>query len=316
MPANVETMMYHGKLPWHGLGTNITEEQTYDIDAAIVAAGLDWTAEKVDLVTADDNSKVPAFGVRRATDRRILGVVGPRYQILQNRDAFGWFKPFLDAREASLHTAGSLNEGSRVWVLSKVNRDPIVVAQGDEVEKYILLSHSHDGTLSVRVGFTPVRVVCVNTLAMAHNATASKLIRVRHSKSIKTNLDNIRDVMNVANQEFEASAEQYRLLANRQINQNDLVKYVKKVLNITEENGELSVRNKNIIESVLEKCEYGMGNNNPAVSGTWWTAYNGITEYLTYERGRNNSTRLNSLWFGSNGVTNKNALELAVSLSA
>jgi len=314
MPANVETMMYHGKLPWHGLGTSLPDEHLYDIDAAMIAAGLDWQAEKIGLVTADTASEVPAFGVRRMTDKKVIGVVGPRYHILQNRDAFTWFKPFLSAKAASLHTAGSLNEGSRVWVLAKLNKDPIEVAPNDTVEKYLLLSHSHDGTLSVRVGFTPVRVVCVNTLAMAHNSHASKLIRVRHSKSVVQNLENIRDVMNLANQEFEATAEQYRLLATRQINQNDLVKYVKKVLNITEE--ELSVRNKNIIESVLEKCESGMGNNNPAVSGTWWTAYNGITEYLTYERGRNGNTRLNSLWFGANAIANKNALELAVSLSA
>lgn len=315
MPANVETMMYHGKLPWHGLGTKLSDDHLYDIDAGLVAAGLDWRAEKIGLVTADTATEVPAYGVRRVTDGKVIGVVGPRYHILQNQEAFNWFKPFLAAREASLHTAGSLNEGARVWVLAKLNKDPIEVAAGDTVEKYILLSHSHDGTLSVRVGFTPVRVVCVNTLAMAHSNVASKLIRVRHSRSVVQNLDNIRDVMNLANQEFEATAAQYRHLATRQINQNDLVKYVKKVLEIPEDE-ELSSRNKNIIESVLEKCEYGMGNNNPVVSGTWWTAYNGITEYLSYERGHNGNTRLNSLWFGSNATTNKNALDLAVSLSA
>ena len=315
MPANVETMMYHGKLPWHGFGTKLGDEHLYDIDAGLAAAGLDWLAEKIGLVTADTSTEVPAYGVRRVTDGKVIGVVGPRYHILQNREAFNWFKPFLAAQEAMLHTAGSLNEGARVWVLAKLNKDPIEVAAGDTVEKYILLSHSHDGTLSVRVGFTPVRVVCVNTLAMAHSNAASKLIRIRHSRSVVQNLENIRSVMNLANQEFEATAEQYRLLASRQINQNDLVKYVKKVLDIPE-GEELSSRNKNIIESVLEKCEYGMGNNNPAVSGTWWTAYNGITEYLSYERGHNGNTRLNSLWFGSNATTNKNALDLAVSLSA
>jgi hypothetical protein len=88
------------------------------------------------------------------------------------------------------------------------------VAPGDEVEKYLLLSHGHDGSLAVRVGFTPVRVVCANTLSMAHGSDASKLIRVRHSKSLHENLANIREVMNLANAEFEATAEQYRLLAD------------------------------------------------------------------------------------------------------
>ena len=92
----------------------------------------------------------------------------PGITILQNRDAFKWFQPFLDAKEAALHTAGSLREGSRIWVLAKLNRDPLVIAPGDEVEKFVLLSHGHDGSLAVRVGFTPIRVVVPNTLALAH----------------------------------------------------------------------------------------------------------------------------------------------------
>ena len=94
----------------------------------------------------------------------MLGIVGPRFAVLQNKDAFGWFQPFLDAKEAALHTAGSLRGGSRIWVLAKLNRDPLVIAAGDEVEKFILLSHGHDGRLAVRGGFTPIRVVCQNTL--------------------------------------------------------------------------------------------------------------------------------------------------------
>ena len=135
-----------------------------------------------------------------------------------------WFQPFLDAKEAALHTAGSLRNGSRIWVLAKLNRDPLVIAQGDEVEKFILLSHGHDGSLAVRVGFTPVRVVCQNTLAMAHGSDASKLIRVKHTKDVHENLANIREVMDLANAEFEATAEQYRLLARKSINQADLRK--------------------------------------------------------------------------------------------
>ena len=91
-------------------------------------------------MTADTQAKVENKAVRRTSDGRILGVVGPRFTVLQNRDAFKWFEPFLEAKEAALHTAGSLREGSRVWVLAKLQREPLVIAQGDEVEKFILLS--------------------------------------------------------------------------------------------------------------------------------------------------------------------------------
>jgi phage/plasmid-like protein (TIGR03299 family) len=163
MIGDKASMAYFGETPWHGLGTPLAEEDLYDWQRTSKKSGLDWEAELVPLLTADTQAKVEHQAVRRKSDNRILGVVGPRYTILQNKDAFKWFQPFLDAREAALHTAGSLQEGSRIWVLAKLNRSPLVIAAGDEIEKFVLLSHGHDGSLAVRVGFTPIRVVCANT---------------------------------------------------------------------------------------------------------------------------------------------------------
>src|SRR6516162_2307965 len=286
MPHEVESIAYFGQLPWHGLGTALEEADLYDWPSASVKAGLNWEAELVPLVTADTQAKVEHRAVRRKSDGRVLGVVGPRYAVLQNQDAFQWFEPFLEAREAALHTAGSLRNGSRIWVLAKLNRDPLVIVQGDEVDKYLLLSHSHDGSLAVRVGFTPVRVVCANTLAMAHGSDASKLIRLKHTKDIHQNLASIREVMDLANQQFEATAEQYRLLARKSINQADLRKYVERVLGVKDDE-EPSTRMKNVMEEIIALAESGRGNALPVVSGTYWSAYNGVTEWLSYQRGRN-----------------------------
>jgi phage/plasmid-like protein (TIGR03299 family) len=308
------SMAYFGETPWHKLGTPLTTDDIYDWKSVCVKSGLDWEAELVPLLTADTQAKVEHQAVRRKTDGRILGVVGKNYHVLQNRAAFQWFQPFLDAKEAALHTAGSLQEGSRVWVLAKLNRDPLVIAPGDEVEKFILLSHGHDGSLAVRVGFTPIRVVCANTLALAHRADASKLIRVRHSASVVENLANIRAVMSLANAEFEATAEQYRLLARKSINQADLRRYIKRVLKV-DDTTKISTRTANMMQQITALCEFGRGNNLASVSGTYWTAYNGVNEWLSYNRGHNQQNRLNSLWFGDSANMNKHALETALSMA-
>lgn len=313
MPANVESMAYFGKVPWHGLGTVLQEADLYDWPQACEKAGLAWDVELVPLVTGDTQAKVENKAVRRTSDGRILGVVGPRFTVLQNRQAFAWFQPFLEAKEAALNTAGSLAEGSRVFVLAKLNRDPLVIAEGDEIEKFILLSHGHDGSLAVRCGFTPIRVVCQNTLSMAHGSAASKLIRCKHTKDVQQNLENIREVMNLANQEFEATAEQYQLLARKSINQADLKKYVERVLKVDDKQ-EASTRTKNKVDKIIGLCEAGRGNNLPSVSGTYWTAYNGVSEWLSYNRGRNQDSRLNSLWFGDSANLNKHALQTALEM--
>jgi phage/plasmid-like protein (TIGR03299 family) len=318
MAHGVEKMMYTGDVPWHKLGRRF--EQAPSLEEALVAAGLDWTVS-TEPVFSGAGEKVEAQLTRRSSDSSILGVVGPNYVPLQNSEAFEFFRPFLDQKEAAIETAGSLRMGKRVWILAKINRDPMTVKGNDIVDKYVLLSNSHDGTLAVRVGFTPVRVVCSNTLAGAHNNKASKLIRVKHTKNVVQNLENIREIMDLANSEFEATAEQYRLLANKSINQKDLEKYVKLVFNtqsrIVEAEGNLdSINNKRILDEVQPLFEVGRGNDMPEIKGTLWAAYNAIAEHIQYKRGDDVGGRLDSLWFGQGAQLNKKALEVAIMMAA
>ena len=147
MAHEVEQMMYVGAKPWHGLGRAFIVPPT--LEESIVAAGLNWKVGLKDLQTIDGQQKVPAKATFRKSDGRILGVVGEKYKPLQNSEAFEFFRPFIDSKEAAIETAGSLRDGQRVFVMAKINRDPLIIKGNDEVEKYVLLSNSHDGTLAV-----------------------------------------------------------------------------------------------------------------------------------------------------------------------
>lgn len=317
MAHEIENMLFVGETPWHGLGKGFINAPS--IKEAIVAAGLDWRVT-TEPVFSGAQEKLDAQLTRRDSDKSILGVVGPSYVPLQNSEAFEIFSPWIDGKLAEIHTAGSLRQGRRVWILAKLALDPMEIVKGDAVEKYILLSHSHDGTLAVRMGFTPIRVVCANTLAQSHNSAESKLIRVKHTKNVVQNLEALREVMNTANADFEATAEQYRALANTQINAKDLEQYVKLVFNSDKKilqatDGIESMENKRLLNAVTPLFESGRGNNLPGVKGTLWAAYNGITEYLGYERGKEKETRLDQLWFGQSAQLNKRALSVAVAFA-
>jgi len=312
MAHEIETMTYVGKAPWHGLGTHLKAAPT--VAEGIVAAGLDWTVSLQALQLADGR-KVDHVATVRDSDKSILGVVGPNYRPLQNADSFQWFQSFLDAGELELHTAGSLQQGRKVWVLARFVRPGMEIAEGDTVKKYLLLSNSHDGTQSVRVGFTPIRVVCANTLSMAHSHNASQLLRVRHTAAVKVTLAEIRNVVNLANESFEATAEQYRKLAGLKIARADFRKYVRKVFEL-DDTEEVSTRQGNILSAIERAWDAGRGANLPSVKGTAWTAYNAVNEYLAYERGASADTRLTSLWFGQGSQLDRRALELAIQLAA
>lgn len=321
MAANVERMMFVGETPWHGLGKMVSED--ISIADAFVESGANFEVGLKPLYTVkagDGASLLPDFEVDhkaifRKDTGKVLGIAGPRWTPMQNVHAFDWFKPFLDSGEVKLHTAGVLDEGRRVWVLAQIQRANSEIVKGDEVCKFILLSNPHIFGKAVMVGFTPVRVVCVNTLAAAIGSAASKLLRVRHTAQAQVNLENIRDTVNAIDAKFEATADQYRLLARKGINQADVKKYVKIVLGVEETpDDKLATRTKNTIESIMKNFEMGLGSNVPGVRGTLWGAYNAYNEYLNYQQGRSRDNRLDNLWFGSNVKDNEFALETALAM--
>lgn len=313
----VETMLYVGATPWHKLGKKVDEG--IKTAAAITAAGLDWKVEAVPLWTspAHGAQKVSARAIMRTKDQSVLGVVGPKYVPLQNSEAFKFFDPFIDANEALIDSAGSLKKGSDIWVLSKLNRAPIDIGKGDIVEKYLLLSNSHRGGVSVRVGFTPIRVVCANTLAMAVSNKDSQLMRVHHHSQMKENLEKIQEVVNAANAQFEATAEQYKYLASRQISSKDLKTFVKIIFKPRKADTERTkAREEKMIETITRLFETGRGHDLKSAAGTWWGAYNATTEYLTHERIKDDDQRLHKLWFGSGHKLNKEAFDTAMAMAS
>lgn len=307
----VEQMMYVGDVPWHKLGNRFIEAPK-TMEEAMVAAGLDWTVS-TKKIYLDDGRSVPAMATVRDSDNSILGVVGTGYKPLQNKTAFDFFNPFVESGQAKIETAGSLMQGKRVWVQAKISSDVDVVKGNDIIERYILLSNSHDGTMAVRAGFTPTRVVCNNTLTMAHHNGESQLIRIRHSSKVEENLEAVAKVMNLANNAFEATLEQYRFLANKDINSKDLEKYVKLVFKINEEKDGAGKR---LLNNIIPLFEKGRGNDMAEIRGTMWAAYNSVSEYLQYEKGSDEQLRLNNLWFGQSKTTLENALKVAMDMAA
>lgn len=308
----VESMMYVGKEPWHGLGRSIPEGKRLSIREAIVAAGLNWEVELRHLYTEDRRGRkvgiVNQSAVCRKKDDSVLGIVGCDYVPLQNSEAFAWFQPFLDMGDVTIETAGSLKGGSLVWVLARVRAREIHVTGSDEIAHYVLLSNSHDGSLAVRVGFTPVRVVCNNTLCLVHESEASRLLRVRHTVRLLENLEYIREIMDLAHREFYATVEQYRVLIDREIDRDDLERYVRTVFALPDTGG------KELIPNIAYLLEHGRGSQ--MAGNTYWGAYNAVTEYLSYFRGRTQDNRIASLWFGDSAQVNKRALDVAIKMAA
>ena len=228
MAANVETLFSTRETPWHGMGI-VVENAPTSADA-IHLAGLDWDVVRQP-VYMQDGTLIPSNYVNvRTSDNKPLGVVGARYQIVQNREAFD-FTDSLLGEGVRYETAGSLNGGRTIWLLALLPNEFTIL--GDKVDPYVVFTNTHDGSGAVRVAMTPVRVVCQNTLNMAMRS-ASRTWSTRHTGSITMKMNDAATTLMLANQYLEETQKTFEELHKIKLNDISLRRIVGQIIPIDE----------------------------------------------------------------------------------
>lgn len=340
MAHEFESGFYTQRPAWHGLGTVLKDAPT--IEEALIKSGTDWEVVEKPLyadlgqVYGNDNreddlvlaSRIPSHkAIVRATDSSILGIVGENYRPVQNREAFQWFDFLLDAGDATLEAGGSLRFGKRIWVLAKMKNGTGEVLNNDAVESYLLLSNAHDGTMGVWLMFTPIRVVCMNTLSSALStangqAKIGKAISIRHTESVTAQLEFAKSLVDTASRTFSDSIETYKEFARKRMNDKQFEGYFDRVfwgdhkVNIEKiEAGEKNPRDTSrVFAKVRELFECGTGQDIAGVRGTVWAGYNAFTEFVDHYRANSDESRLDGTWFGDGNALRSRAFREAEKL--
>lgn len=224
------SMFYSGEVPWHGLGTKLEHPATSS--EAITAAGLDYVVAtkslKAVLRTKQYVDVENHFATIRIDTGAVLGIVGSRYNPIQNHEAFAFFDSLVGSDEAMYHSAGSLGRGERIWLLAKLP-GCIKVHGEDIVEKYLLLTNSHDGSMLVRAKLTPIRVVCQNTLTAALEGPEEE-VRIRHTPSACSRIEQAHKLLGLTNILYSQLDEIFKSMAQRSISSHELSTYVNNLI--------------------------------------------------------------------------------------
>lgn len=316
MVAAVETMAYAGELPWHGLGTPVSND--ISVDDMLKISGLDWEVVEIPSFIEHKEVKI-ATGQKslvRETDGSILTNVGKGWHPVQNHEAFEFFREYVEAGGMEMHTAGSLNDGRNVWVLAKVNESFDLLGD-DQIDSYLLFSNPHKYGQSLNVRFTPIRVVCNNTLSMSLNADSANSVKLNHRS--KFDADKVKEMMGLAKDKLAAYKEVAEFLASKRYNDDNVVQFFnaafphtygpKKGVSVSSID-ELSANGKNAANVYRFKqpgAEKG--------EGTFWELFNTVTFMTDHVIGRTADSRLNSAWFGANRTRKINALNTAVEMA-
>ncbi|MCR8560466.1 DUF945 domain-containing protein [Mucilaginibacter sp. BJC16-A38] len=318
---------------WHGLGQVISDYPTSA--GALVHAQLDYTVEKRNLFTCGDGSTAGAtdpdgmlegriavpdyYATVRTDNNKVLGVVGRDYEVVQNVDAFTFFDSIVGGRDGILYeTAGALGNGERIFITAKLP-DYIRVGRNDCIEKYLFLTTSHDGTGSINIAFTPVRIVCQNTL---HAALRGQIncIKIRHTASATDKLKEAYKMLQITNQltvELEAI---YNRWSRVKISDPELKRLLQMAMCPNRETFEslrlgkdelLSGHFNNIISGVFDYAMTSPTQQVETTRGTLFGAYNAVTGYFQNVRNfRDEEAKFKSIMYGTGLQKSQTAFNL------
>jgi|TARA_R100001079_G_scaffold99542_1_gene63707 phage/plasmid-like protein (TIGR03299 family) len=337
MAHQVETMAYAGEVPWHGLGKKVEHKLTPE--EMLKAAGLDWTVSKRPVYYADkpntwdlNDPRGEAKMLRaqddylivRDSDNRVLSHCGEGFVPFQNHETMSFFKKFTDAGHMEMDTAGSLSDGERVWGLAKIKKG-FKLAGGDDIEGYLLMANSHKVGTAMTMMFTPIRVVCNNTitLALESNGITGKF-RVLHLQMFDEEIMQAAETaLGISGEQMKTFQEQSEFLANKRATRDQVDNFIAELFQpkLLIERGKtkeadlppLHEEFSKTSQMVLEAIETSPGHSKASAKGTWWGALNGVTYVMDHQkRAKSRDHALNSAWFGTGATTKRKAMTKAL----
>lgn len=307
MSANVEGMVWLNEKPWHGLGTEITGDES--LDEIIRLAGLDWQVLLKPLVTTDGIPVPDNFALVRDSDSFVLSITGKNYRPTQNRDVFEFFREFTDKGGMKIETAGSLNHGRDVWALASLNQSFDV--WGDKINGYLLLHAPHIYGKAISGMFTSVRVVCNNTLNLAMREGGSK---ARHSHVREFNVE-ARDAMKIkllGEQSLDEFRQIVETLAAIEASKQIIADFYIQTFEISVES---EIKIPKIVRDV-EQCRLNApGHAERSANDTLWGLVNGVTYFCDHVRHQDQDKRVTSAFWGQSAKLKNKALEVAIDIA-
>ena len=295
---------------WHGLGQIVETAMT--AEQALELAGLNFEVKKIPVVVKSNglDLEMPDKFLTYRTDlNQALGVVGARYEVLQNKDAFSFFDTIIEESEAVYETAGALGKGEKIFITAKMPEHIRITGTDDLTEVYVLLTSSHDGSGTVTAAITPIRVVCQNTLNAALRSTQNK-IHIRHTTNLKFNLAQAHKLMGITNSLTTELNSCFNSLATKSITDAKVKELITELFTSQKDD---STRITNIRDAVFASYSAGIGQDK--IVGTAWGAYNGITHYLDHEKSyKNADVKFMNVIDGESAKTAQKAFELLINL--
>ena len=291
-------MAYVGETPWHGLGQQLTYDAPLEVWAK--ESGLDFELETAPIQYGEDTLTYTGKNVMYRKDtKQPLGIVSDKYKIVQPLEVLEFFRDMV-GNVANLETAGVLRDGANYWALAKMDGEFNIA--GDQVNQYLLLASSADGTLATQARLTSVRVVCNNTLQVATGYSGKAEATIRHNSVYNPTI--LLEQLSNYNQAFKTFEETSKILASVKLSSKQALNVFGQIFGGAEEN-----QNAPTVQRALALYNgEGIGADLESSKGTAWGALNAVTQLVDWETARSSNARLKNAWFGRGAEVKQRAV--------
>ena len=177
-------------------------------------------------------------------------------------------------------TAGSLKEGRKVWILARLPKQYRLVE--DKVMPYLVFSNSHDGSGSIKVAMTPVRVVCQNTLNFALD-NASRIWCANHTGDIGAKMEDARMTLFMAESYMNELSKASKKLDRKKVSDAAVEEYIKLLLPIAADATETTERNVKKLRMDL-KNRYYLAPDLAGVGKNGYRFVNAVSDFATHAK--------------------------------
>lgn len=295
---------------WHGLGTLVKELMT--VDEARDEAHLNWTVEKHPLYFGDGSLVPDKVAVRRSDNDFYLGTVGNDWVPVQNEEQARFIEALTGEGAAVVECVGALREGRRTFWTVRVPGE-VVLPNGDKIQKYLIVCNGHDGSLAFRAFWSPVRVVCSNTLNISFR-DAKDGIALFHRSKVMDHLEEARKILGLANAYYAQLGKKFEVLLDKAFSDAEFKLYVDEVVPPTakdkKKDGGYTKLERQARKSIVTNFYEGRGHE--MAGRTAWGAYNAVTEYLDHQKEyTSNSRKFENLLIGGTKELQQKAYNVA-----
>ena len=273
------------------------------INEVLEQTQMNWIADQHELLTGSGISIHSHKALLRSDNNAELGIVGKGYEPVQNATAFAFIDVLSTNKQATYEYLYSINNGSRMIIQAKTNNS-FSVRKGDDIDGYITMMNSFDGSTPFKVFFTPIRLFCKNQL-LAAIRHATQMVSIRHTKTVMDKAEEAMKILGLAKEYFDNFQVVAKQLADKAITSRMVDNFLKEVLGDCN-----NARRVTQHEEVKNLVSVGKGNNGSSV----WDLYNGVTEYVDHHRGNDESKRMANSLIGSGSIIKMNAWNAAVKL--